>query len=313
MPELSGADIPAGIEAGGLLIFLQLSAALIRLPDPASAVLIVKEAVYVLLGGPEAVADVVSCPVFGSNDIFQFGACDHRHQRERRIGKDQVSRVFHGDIVLSDIEVVTLIFRKHLAGSLLILRDNHKAHVGIDLFHVCNGVKPIAPVKVELRVPGIFSAPHVDDAEVIRRIFAGFVFGLHLQPFPDFLNMSAKITLVLKISVQKRLIADSVYTFICAADVAAVRHVMVGIAHEEAVILLVKTGIVFHFGSWNLRPEIEIHKIHALVGLGNVADLLRIDGSEIIAEVLRDAACGDEKEKLIPESEPGDEFYADHA
>ena len=90
-------------------------------------------------------------------------------------------------------------------------------------------------------------------------------------------------------------------------------HVMVGIVHEEAVILLVKTGIVFHFGSWNLRPEIEIHKIHALVGLGNIADLLWIDGSEIIAEVLRDAACGDEKEKLIPESEPGDEFYADHA
>ena len=125
--------------------------------------------------------------------------------------------------------------------------------------------------------------------------------------------MSAKITLVLKISVQKRLIADSVYAFICAADVAAVRHVMVGIAHEKAVILLVKTGIVLHLGSWNLRSEIEIHKVHALVGLGNVADLLRIDRPEIVAEVLRNAACGDEKEKLIPESEPGDEFYADHA
>ncbi len=209
--------------------------------------------------------------------------------------------------------MVAFIFRENLPCGFLVFRDDHKAHVRIDFLHIGDGVEPVAAVQIQLRVTGVFAAPHVDDAQIICGILVGFILGLHLQPLPDLFDVAAEVALVLQISVQEGPVTDSVDPLVGTADVAAVLHVVAGVPHEEAVVLLVEAGIVFHFVTRNFRAEIKIHEVHASVGLGNIADLLRVDGSEVIAEIFGNAAGGNKEEKLIPESVPGNEFYADHA
>ena len=78
-PARAGPHIDPFVCYRPCFISVKFGFAFIRFPDPAFSVLLVQKAVYILLRGPEAVGDVMSRPVLGSNGVLKLRTADNRH------------------------------------------------------------------------------------------------------------------------------------------------------------------------------------------------------------------------------------------
>ncbi len=130
--------------------------------------------------------------------------------------------VFQRHVILANIEMMGLYPGKHLSRRLHVVRDNHKLHIRPDFFHFPHAVDPVLLIDKKLRAPGVFPAPHVDDAEIFPAVFIGIILGLHLKPPLHLVDLTDKVRFVLHIPVNQSIVLHMAQPLVPAADIAAV-------------------------------------------------------------------------------------------
>ena len=94
----------------------------------------------------------------------------------------------------------------------------------------------------------VLAAPDVDNAQVVCGVLVGFIFGLDLQPLSNVVPVFQKVGLVLQIAVYKGVVLHLKELWVRAGYITAVIHIVPGIAHVQAIILLMvdpETGHLF--------------------------------------------------------------------
>ena len=201
---------------------------------------------------------------------------------------------------------------QNLFRALHIFCHDHEFHVGPDLLHVPDRVQPVAAIEEKLRRIRILAAPHVDNAEVVPRVFVGIRFGAKLQPAADFVPVLPEVVLRLHVSVDQRVVRQCVQCRIRVGDVAPVRHVVLRVADEQARLLFIIAVVLVPVFLCDALAEVNIHEIHAPLRVQDVAEQLAAHEPEGHAVLKRDAPRRHITEKLVAEPLPGDKFCSDH-
>ena len=123
-----------------------------------------------------------------------------------------------------------------------------------------------------------------------------------MQPIPYLIPVFLKVFLSLHIAIDEGIIGNFRKMGISSANIASVGHIMDGISHIEPVFLLVVDGIVLHLFSGYLFSHINIHEVHTLIGMKNIAYLPGINKSILHALLLGQTSYCQVKEKLVPKA-----------
>ena len=196
--------------------------------------------------------------------------------------------VFERHIVLADVEMMGFDPRQHPVRRLHIIGDDHKFHIRTYLLHLRHALEPVFLMDQKFRASRIFSAPHVDDAQIFSAVFVGIVFRLYLKPLPDLRQVSYKVGLVLHVAIEQRIVLHIMDSRIGARHITSVRQIVSGIPDIQSGLHIVVDLILLLFFLRYGFPQIYIHEIHTPVTVYVYRKTFLSGSAELVAVLERD-------------------------